>query len=52
MKQLGFAREYFEQTMSVTTGEPPGLAPENRAAYQTLADPAGAFASATPGDKA
>jgi len=52
MENLGFKQEYFEQTMSVSPGEEPGLAPEKRTGHQTLADGEGTFASATPGDKA
>jgi len=52
MQSLGFKQEYFEQTMSVTRGEHPRHDPLERAANRTQANPAGIFASATPGDKA
>jgi hypothetical protein len=35
MESIGFQQEYFEQTMSVTPGEGPGLSPEKRAAGRT-----------------
>ncbi len=51
MKELGFHQEYFEQIMSYTPGEAVNTQPAMRQAAETMADPEGIFASATPGDK-
>jgi len=52
MESLGFHQEYFEQVMSYTPGEEVNILPAQRKAEDTMADPEGIFASATPGDKA
>ena len=52
MENLGFHQEYFEQVMSYTPGEAVDTQSSQRKAEDTMADPEGIFASATPGDKA
>lgn len=52
MESLGFHQEYFEQVMSYAPGEAQGTQRPQSQVEMTVADPAGIFASATPGDKA
>lgn len=52
MKDLGFHQEYFEQIMSHSSGESKNTSYNQKKTRDTIADPEGIFASATPGDKA